>query len=81
MGHKDQYLVEDIDMPSPCSLVMRNDINNIHTREVAMSFAIPGCQYHGCDILEDYYRVEVSTIIQGYEDNMLEIQGYKQLSH
>jgi hypothetical protein len=32
-----------------------------------------GRQYHGRDIPEEYCKVEVSTVVQGYEDNMLEI--------
>ena len=71
MGHKDHYLVNDIDMPLPCSLVIRYGINNIHTREVATGFAIP--QYPGRDIPEKYCKVEVSTAVEGYEDNMLEV--------
>ena len=42
MGHKDHYPIDDIDMPVPCSLVIRYSINNIHTREVATDFAIQG---------------------------------------
>jgi len=75
MGHGDHCPVDDIDIPIPCSLVIRYGINNIRTREVATDFVIPGCQYHGRDIPEEYYRVEVSTVVQGYEDDMVEILG------
>jgi hypothetical protein len=43
MSHKDHHLVVDIDMPMPCSLVIRYGINNIRTREVATGFAISRC--------------------------------------
>jgi hypothetical protein len=72
-----RYPVDDIDRPTPCSLVIRYGLNNIRTREVATGFVIPGRQYHGRDILDDYYRVEVSKVIQGYEDDMLDIPGPK----
>jgi len=62
-GHKVHYPVDDIDMPTPCYLVIRYVIKNIHIREVAIGFAIPGFQYHGHDILEDYCRVKVSTVV------------------
>jgi hypothetical protein len=58
-----------------CSLVIRYGINNHRTREVAVGLAIPGCKYHESDIPEDYCKVEVSTVIQGYEDDMLDIPG------
>jgi hypothetical protein len=58
-----------------CSLVIRYGINNHHTRKVAIGLAIPGCKYYGSDIPEDYYKVEVSTVVQGYEDDMLDIPG------
>jgi hypothetical protein len=58
-----------------CSLVIRYAINNHHTREVAVGLTIPGRKYHESDIPEDYYKVEVSTVIQGYSDNMLDIPG------
>ena len=77
MGHKDHYPIDDIDMSVPCSLVIRYGINNIHTREVAIGFATLGRQYHAHDILEEYCRVEVSTVVQGYEDDMLEIPHHE----
>ena len=50
-------LVDDINRPVLCSLVIRYGINNIRTREVATDFVILGCQYHGRDIPEVYCRV------------------------
>jgi len=74
--NKVHYPVDDIVAPMPCSLVIRYGINNHRTREVAMGKAIPGgCKYHGADIPKDYYRVEVSTVVQGYEDEILDIPG------
>jgi len=35
----------------------------------------PGALVYGSEILEDYYRVEVLTVVQGYEDDMLDIHG------
>lgn len=75
MANKVCYPIDDIDRPAPCTLVIRYGMNNIHTREVATGFAILGRQYHGRDIPEDYCRVEVSTVVQVYEDDMLEILG------
>jgi hypothetical protein len=76
MANKDHYLVDDIITCTPCSLVIRCGINNHCTREVATSKAIPGGpKYHGVDIPKDYYRVEVSTVVQGYEDEILDIPG------
>jgi hypothetical protein len=77
MAYKVHYPVDDIDRPMACSLVIRYDINNHHTREVAVGLVIPRCKYHGSDIPEDYCKVEVSTVIQGYEENMLDISGPK----
>jgi hypothetical protein len=58
-----------------CSLVIRYGINNDRTREVAIGLAILGRKYHESDIPEDYYKVEVSTFVQGYKDDMLHILG------
>jgi hypothetical protein len=44
-------------------------------REVAISPVILGHPDHGHDIPKDYYKVEVWTVVQGYEDDMLEIPG------
>jgi hypothetical protein len=74
-AYKVHYLVDDIDRPVACSLVIRYGINNHRTREVAVGLAIPRRKYHGSNIPEDYCKVEVSTVIQGYEDNMLDISG------
>ena len=74
-ANKVHYLVDDIVNPTPCSIVIRYGINNHRTREVATGKAIPGRKYHGDDIPEDYCRVEVSTVVQGYENEMLDIPG------
>jgi hypothetical protein len=71
--NKVHYLVDDIDRPVACSLVIRYGINNHRTREVAVGLAIPGRKYHESDILEDYCKIEVLMVIQGYEDDMLDI--------
>jgi hypothetical protein len=42
---------------------------------VAISLAILGRKFHGSHILEDYCRVEVTTIIQGSKDDILGIPG------
>jgi hypothetical protein len=73
--NKVHYPVDDIDRPVACSLVIRYGINNHRTREVAVGLAIPGHNYHGSDIPEDYCKVEVSTVVQGYKDDMLDIPG------
>jgi hypothetical protein len=58
-----------------CTLVIRYGINNQRTKKVATGLAIPGHKFHGNDIPEEYCRVEVTTIIQGSEDDMLDIPG------
>ena len=76
MANKDHYLVDNIVTSTPCSLVIIYGINNHHTREVATGKAIPGGpKYHGAHIPKDYCRVEVSTVVQGYEDEILDIPG------
>ena len=74
-ANKVHYLVDDIANPTPCSIVIRYSINNHRTREVATGLVIPGRKYHGDDIPEDYCRVEVSAMVQGYEDELLDIPG------
>jgi hypothetical protein len=74
-GNKDRYPVDEIESPVRCSLVIRYGLNNNRTREVATGLAIPGRQFHGSEIPEDYCRVEVQTVVQGYEDDMLDIPG------
>jgi hypothetical protein len=71
--NKVHYPVDDIDRSVACSLVIRYGINNYRTRKVVVGLAIPGRKYHESDILEDYCKVEVSTVVQGYEDDMLDI--------
>jgi hypothetical protein len=74
-ANKVHYPVDDIDRPVACSLVIRYGINNHRKREVAVGLVIPGRKYHESDIPEDYCKVEVSTVVQGYEDDMLDIPG------
>jgi hypothetical protein len=74
-ANKVHYPINDIDRLVACSLVIRYGINNRRTREVAVGLAIPRRKYHENDIPEDYCKVEVSTVVQGYEDNMLDIPG------
>jgi len=73
--NKDRYLVAEIESPVHCSLVIRYGFNNNHTRKVATGLVILGCQFHCSEIPEDYCRVEVLTVVQGYEDDMLDILG------
>jgi hypothetical protein len=75
-ANKDHYPADDIVTCTPCSLVITYEINNHRTREVATGKAIQGGpKYHGVDIPKDYCRVEVSTVVQGYEDEILDIPG------
>ena len=74
-GNKVRYPVDDITRPVACTLVIRYGINNQRTRKVATGLAIPGRKFHGNDIPEEYCRVEVTTVVQGYEDDMLDIPG------
>jgi hypothetical protein len=69
------YPVDDITRPVTCTLVIRYGINNNRTKKVGTCIAIPGRKFHGSDIPDDYCRVEVTTVIQGYEDDMLDIHG------
>jgi len=74
-GDKVCYPVDEIDSHIPCSLVIRYSFNNNHTMEVATGLVILGHQFHGREIPEDYCRVEVLTVVQGYEDDILDILG------
>ena len=74
-GNKVRYPVDDITRPVACTLVIRYGINNQRTKKVATGLAIPGRKFHGNDIPEEYCRVEVTTVVQGYEDDMLDIPG------
>ena len=74
-GNKDRYPVDDITRPVACTLVIRYGINNKRTKMVATGLAIPGRKYHGNDIPDDYCKVEVTTVVQGSEDDMLDIPG------
>uniref|UniRef100_A0A804UJ78 DUF8039 domain-containing protein n=1 Tax=Zea mays TaxID=4577 RepID=A0A804UJ78_MAIZE len=74
-GNKVRYPVDDITRPVACTLVIRYGINNQRTKKVATGLAIPGRKFHGNDIPEEYCRVEVTTVVQGCEDDMLDIPG------
>jgi hypothetical protein len=76
-GNKGSYLVDDITRPMACTLVIRYGINNHRTKKVGTSIEIPGRKFHGSNILDDYCRVEVKTVVQGSEDNMLDIIGHE----
>jgi hypothetical protein len=58
-----------------CTLVIRYGINNNCTKKVGTGVAIPGRKFHGSDFLDDYCRVEVTTVVQGSEDDMLDFLG------
>jgi hypothetical protein len=62
-----------------CTLVIRYGINNHHTKKEGTCLMISGRKFHGSDIPDDYYRVAVTTIIQGSEDDMLDIPGLEGL--
>jgi hypothetical protein len=72
-GNKVCYPVDDITRPVTCKLVIRYGINNNRTKKVGISIAIPGHKFHGSVIPDDYCRVEVTMVIQGSKDDMLEI--------
>ena len=74
-GNKVRYPVDDITRPVACTLVIRYGINNQRTKKVATGLAIPGRKFHGNDIPDDYCKVEVTTVVQGSEDDMLDIPG------
>jgi hypothetical protein len=58
-----------------CTLVIRYGINNNHTKKVGTGIVILGRKFHDSDIPDDYCRVEVTTVVQGSEDDMLDIPG------
>jgi hypothetical protein len=58
-----------------CTVVIRYGINNNHAKKVGTDYAILGHEFHRSDIPDDYCRVEVTTIVQGSEDDMLDIPG------
>jgi hypothetical protein len=60
-----------------CTLVIRHGINNHRTKKVATDHAILGHKFHGSDIPEYYCNVEVMTIVQRSEDDMLDIPSVK----
>jgi hypothetical protein len=73
--NKVRYPVDDITSPVSCTLVIRYGINNNHTKKVGTCVAILGCKFHGSDIPDDYCSVEVTTVVQGSEDDILDIPG------
>jgi hypothetical protein len=75
MGNKVWYPVDDITRHVACTLVIRYDINNNRTKKVATGLAIAARKFHESDIPEDYCRVEVTTVVQGSEDYMVDIPG------
>jgi hypothetical protein len=74
-GNKVCYPVDDIIRPVTCTLVIRYGINNNRTKKVGTGIAILGRKFHGSDIPDDYCRVEVTMVVQGSEDDMLDIPG------
>jgi hypothetical protein len=46
-------------------------------KKLTTCLTIPGRKFHENDILEDYCRVEVTMVVQGLEDDMLDIHGPK----
>jgi hypothetical protein len=76
-GNKVRYPVDGIKRPVTCTLVIRYGINNNRTKKVGTDIAILGRKFHGSDIPDDSCRVEVTTVVQGSEDDMLDILGPK----
>jgi hypothetical protein len=74
-GNKVYYPIDDITRPVTCTLVIRYGINNNRTKKVGTGIAIPGRKFHESDIPDDYCRVEVTMVVQGSEDDMLDILG------
>jgi hypothetical protein len=74
-GNKVRYPVDDITRPVTCTLVIRYGINNNRTKKVGTCITILGRKFHGSDIPDDYCRVEVTMVVQGFEDDMLDIPG------
>jgi hypothetical protein len=74
-GNKVRYSVDDITRRVTCTLVIRYGINNNRMKKVGTCIVIPGCKFHGSNIPDDYCRVEVTMVVQGSEDDMLDIPG------
>jgi hypothetical protein len=72
-GNKVCYPVDDITRPVMCTLVIRYGINNNRMKKVGTSIVILGHKFHGSDIPDDYCKVEVAMVVQGSEDDMLDI--------
>jgi hypothetical protein len=53
----------------------KDGINHHRTKKVGTCLAFLERKFHGSDILEDYCRVEVMMVIQGSEDDMIDIIG------
>ena len=64
MANTEHYAVDDIVAPIACFLVISYGITNVHTIEVATSMVIPGHDYHNKKMPEEYYRVEVLTVME-----------------
>jgi len=73
MTNREHYAVDDIIAPTACSLVILYGITNIRMIEVATDMVIPGHDYHNKKMLEEYYRVEVLTGVEGHRDDFLDI--------
>jgi hypothetical protein len=74
-GNKVHYSVDDITRPVTYTPLIRYSINNNRMKKVGTGVAIPGRKFHGSDIPDDYCRVEVTTVVQVFEDDMLDIPG------
>jgi hypothetical protein len=74
-GNKVHYPVDNITRPVACTLVIRYGINNHRKMKVGIGIAILGRKFHGSNIPDDNCRVEVTTVVQGSEDDMLDIPG------
>ena len=72
-ANREHYAIDDIVAPTACSLVISYGITNVHTIEVATGMVIPGRDYHNKKITEEYYRVEVLTVIEGHRDDFQDI--------
>jgi hypothetical protein len=76
-GNKVCYIVDDITRHVACTLVIRYCINNHRTKKVGTGLAILERRFHGSDIPDDYCRVEVTIVVQGSEEDMLNIPGLR----
>ena len=77
------YAVDDIITPTTCSLVISYGITNIRMIEVATGMVILGHDYHNMKMPEEYCRVEVLIVMEGYRDDFLDmptLDGVEKLS-